>query len=573
MQKNAAGSITEATSQGSETQLFPGKNPETPPKTPLSAEKPGLFAQISGDGAPYTGQKSAPSPRLSGEKPLKVPSAPHESEPGHTYRLARSLQKGSIHEEKGPSYEAFPADLTRVPVPDRVLDALDELTGCEVRLCLLMVRAAYSWVEDLGRFRSSSRWFTTGDIKEEAGGLGMSRESLRRAAGKLEKRGWIAQRKREGQPTAYRWRLKVPKGRYTPVPAPLLHAHQGLSHSALTLLLCTLRATWGWTTKEGGTVKYKRTTELSGPDLAKMTGLSRPTVRSVQEELEAKSALCVQRRHRGAAYEYAVDLSFFRHHLHKSYAPPTPQKNSNNNTRLRETGPEDAHAEGGSRGKGNAYQVTEEWEEQAIRVLSSEPIGMKPGSARHAVIRRAKPVVEGAIREFQRQKADIENPAGWMYSAIDEVWFGPTIPNKSPDVRQSSGRQPNGSAPIAQAFKALTEKHQGWEWDEDGDGSCEESSREGGTKNPEGKRGGLEQTVGVTHTEMCDFIEDLRQPSPDWETAQRQGRDPLFVPTKELANWAYFRRDSGSEQFQEAARRVVNLRARHEDRESPLPAD
>jgi hypothetical protein len=69
---------------------------------------------------------------------------------------------------------------------------------------------------------------------------------------------------------------------------------------------------------------------------------------------------------------------------------------------------------------------------------------------------------------------------------------------------------------------------------------------------------------------MCDLIDDLGQPGPDWETAQRPGRDPLFVPTKELANWAYLRRDAGSERFQEAARRVVTLRARHEGRESPL---
>jgi len=569
MRKSAAESTTEPTSQGSETQVSPGKNPETALKTPALAEKPGLFAQVSGDGAPYTGQNVAPSPRFFGEKPLKVPSAPHESDPGHTYRLARSLQPN-----KGPSYEAFPADLTRVPVPDEVLDSLDELSGCEVRLCLLMVRAAYSWVEDLGGFRSSSRWFTTVDIKEEAGGLGMSRESLRRAAGKLEDRGWIARRRQEGQATAYRWRLKVPKARYTPVPAPLLHAHQGLSHSALTLLLCALRATWGWTKTEGGRVKHKRTAELSGPDLAKMSGLSRPTLRSVQEELEAKSALYIRRRHRGSAYEYAVDLSFFRRHLHKSCAPSTPQENSNNNTPAREANSKDAHTKEGSRGKGNAYQVTEEWEEQAIRVLSSEPIGMKPSSARHVVIRRAKPVVEEVIQEFRCRKSDIENPAGWTYSAIDGLWFGPTIPNKSPNVRQSSGRQSSGSAPIAQAFEALTEQREGWEWDESGAGSREENFREGDSKNPEGAGpGGLEQTVGVTHTEMCDLIEDLRQPGPDWEPVERQGKKPLFVPTKELANWAYFRRDSGSEQFQEAARQVVNLRARHEGRKSPLSAD
>jgi hypothetical protein len=72
---------------------------------------------------------------------------------------------------------------------------------------------------------------------------------------------------------------------------------------------------------------------------------------------------------------------------------------------------------------------------------------------------------------------------------------------------------------------------------------------------------------------MCELIEDLGQPDPGWETIERQRKNPLFVPTKELANWAYFRLGSGSEQFQKAARRVVNLRARHEGRDSPLSSD
>jgi hypothetical protein len=53
---------------------------------------------------------------------------------------------------------------------------------------------------------------------------------------------------------------------------------------------------------------------------------------------------------------------------------------------------------------------------------------------------------------------------------------------------------------------------------------------------------------------MCDLIEDLRQPDPDWETAHRPRQDLLFMATKKLTNWAYNRRDSGSERFQKAAR-------------------
>lgn len=547
MQKDAALRITESIGQGSEPQDSPGENPET-----------AFTAVNAGRQSPNTGVNGSLPPSVSDREVLQVPCAPHESDPGHTYRLARSLFEEKRGSEE-PSYEQFPADLTRIPIPDRVLDRLDGLSGCGVRLCLLMIRASYSWDDDLGQFRASSRWFTAEEIKEEAGGLGMHRESLRSAAEQLEARGWVARRRREGRPTAYRWRLSVPRSRYTPVPAPLLHAHQVLSHSALTLLLCALRATWGWTVKDGEALKYRRTAELTTSDLGKMTGLSRPTLRDVQGELRAKSALYVNRKHAGAPYEFAVDLSFFRCHLQKSYTPSTREKNSNKHTHGREPNPDDAHTKEDRTRRGNAYQVTEDWEEEAIRLLCSKPIEMAPRAARDVVIRRAQPVVEGAVKAFRRRQSEINNPAGWMHSAIENLWFAPSIPNKSPDVRQSSGE-----APIAKAFEALTEKRQGWEWDE--------AEEESANRNETGEARGLdvEPTAGVTHPEMCDLIEDLGQPPKDWETVERCGKNPLFVPTKELANWAYFRRDSGNERFQEAARRVVNLRARHEDREFPI---
>ncbi len=567
MQESAAIVNTENTGQGSEPQFFPGEDVETGIKTPFKSRRPerrptktGLdpsFSSLLSDRDTLSGRN------IFGRNVLRVPCAPHESEPGHTYRLARSLfeEKTGSKEPGEPSYEPFPADLTRVPVPNAVLDRLDELSGCAARLCLLMVRASYSWVEDLGEFRASARWFTTEEISEEAGGLGMHRESLRRAAHELEEKGWIAQRKEAGRPTAYRWRLSVPRSRYTPIPAPLLHAHQALSHSALTLLLSVLRATWGWTARDGDTVTYRRTSELTASELEAMTGLSRPTVRDVQGELRAKSALCVERRHGGAPWEYAADLSFFRHHLQKSCPPTNREKNSNKHTHAEELTSSDAHGEEDRKHLGFAYKVTQEWEEQAIRLLSADPIGMRPTVARNLVIRRARAVVEGAIKAFRRRRSDIKSPAGWMHSAIENLWYAPSIPNKSPDVRQSSGE-----APIAQAFEALTETREGWEWDEEDPEGEERREQDAGADSLN-----LQEIPGVTHPEMCDLIEDLGQPDLGWETTHRLGeRDLLFVPTKELANWAYFRRNSGRERFQKAARRVINLRARHEGRDSPI---
>jgi len=498
-----------------------------------------------------TSERSDPLNWLEGEEGpnCEVLKRSWEGEEGSAFRLGAKLIDASSPET---DWHELP-DGVYLPVPDRVLDVLEELSGCEVRLCLLMIRAAYSWMEDLGQFRASARWFTTSEIKEEAGGgLGMHQESLRQAADTLEARGWIEQRKSEGEATAYRWALSVPRSRYTLVPAPLAHAHQALSHSAVTLLLSVIRATIGWASAEGDATTYKRTAELSASDLEGMTGLSRPTIRSAAEELVAKSAIYRRRKHAGAPWEWAVDFAFFRAHLQNFYTPTTRVENSHN-TPEGQPNPENAHGEDGSKGQASAYRVTEDWEREAIRLLCADPIEMSPGAARDLVIRRGKSVIEGAVKAFRRRESDIDNPAGWMYAAINQLWFGPSIANKSPDVRQS-----DAEAPIARAFEALTEKKEGWEWDE-------------GSEGPGNQGEGLETEprAGVSHSAMCDLIDALRQPPYDWETIELEGQ-AVFVPSKELANWAYFRRTEGSKRFQEAARRVVHVRARHKGRESPI---
>lgn len=537
---------------------------------------------------------------VSGAKsPVRVPVAAHESEPGHTFRLARSLQEDPPESEGGR--KPLP-DSTYIPVPDRVLDALDELSGCEARLCLLLIRASYGWADELGEFRASSRWHTPAQIEKQAGGLGMSRESLRRAAKSLEERGWVGRRARPGEATAYRWGLSVPKKRYTPVPAPLLHAHQGLSHSALVLFLCVVRATLGWAERDGDAVTYRPAALLTAKELRKMTGLSRPTLRDVQAELESKDALCVQREHRGAPYELGVDFSFIRAHLQNSYTPTSREESSNQHTPTREASPENARTkgqpEGRPRSQSSARRITESWERDAIRVLTGEKIGMDRGAARNLVICRSRKVVEGAIQAFRR-RGGIHNPAGWMYKAIDETLFGPRTPDKNPDVRQSDAADPFAAA--LQEFQARTDEQEGWEWnagsEPEGRGKSRVGSGQVGSNHAEsdhaksnsaksdraGRRPELdaEPTPGVTHAEMTELhVDALRQPPGDWEPVERRGQDPLFVPSRELANWAYRRlcknggkQPQGSERFRKAARKVVNVRARYEGKPSPLRSD
>jgi hypothetical protein len=472
-----------------------------------------------------TSERSDPLNWLEGEEGpnCEVLKRSWEGEEGSAFRLGAKLIDASSPET---DWHELP-DGVYLPVPDRVLDVLEELSGCEVRLCLLMIRAAYSWMEDLGQFRASARWFTTSEIKEEAGGgLGMHQESLRQAADTLEARGWIEQRKSEGEATAYRWALSVPRSRYTLVPAPFFYAHHVLSHSAVTVLLSVIRATIGWASAEGDEITYRRTAELSMSDLAAMTGLSRPTVRDAQDELRGKSALYARRRHGGAPWEFAVNFSFFQAHLQNSYTPTSYSKSSNSHTGGETADRRNAPTKGGSGGRGSAYWVKEEWEREAIRRLCADPIEMDPGAARDLVIRRGKSVIEGAVKAFRRRESDIDNPGGWMYAAINQLWFGPSIPNASPD-RGSEG--PDQSDGLETQPKA-----------------------------------------GVSHSEVRSLIEDLGQPPWDWETVDRSGKDPLFVPSKRGANWAYFRHDSGSEEFRAAARRVVNVRARHEGRKSPI---
>lgn len=517
-----------------------------------------LFPSLNGDSGPSRGgseQKDATNPpgspnlsALSGDH-LRALSRPHESEPLHTFRLARELRKRGPKWERGEDaiHQPFPENVRRVPVPDVVLSSLSSLSGCAVRAACLLIRKAYR--KDAAEWETSPRYWTARDLAG-AYGLGMCRESLRRAMKELAGRGWVTISK--GGAESYRWALSAPQERFTPIPLPVLRAHPRMSHSGLTLLLAIYRCTWGWTRQEDGATVHRRHERLSRDELRSLTGLCGPTVRSAAEELRRLKAIVRDRPHRGTAWWWRPSRSFLREYTQKSYGGTSRDRVSKPHTHGRgnpRNGPV-GHTKGGVRRKTSQPQgrgdLSEEWQRSFFDAYTAGSIGMAEGVALHYLHTRAERVHTSTLRALRQRRSQIDNPARWLHSALENLWFT-SIPNKQPDVRKSSGTKP-----LAQAFAALTEENQGWEWDED-------PPKKFGEEGESTVTASVEQRIGITHSEVTDAVEALHQPPGDWEAI---GEDPvLFVPTKRLARWAWHHQESlKEERARRAAKRLVQIR-------------
>jgi hypothetical protein len=161
--------------------------------------------------------------------------------------------------------------------------------------------------------------------------------------------------------------------------------------------------------------------------------------------------------------------------------------------------------------------------------------------------RGRKDVHESTLRAIRRKRADLDNPASYAHTALENLWHV-GIPNKRPDVRQSSG-----GAPLAKAFEALTGEREGWEWDADEGGA-------GGSEGGPSTVADVETRIGITHDELKSAVEALKQPPGDWEAV---GESPvLFVPDKRLARWCWHHEE---ELKDDAARRwaarLIQVRA------------
>jgi hypothetical protein len=430
---------------------------------------------------------------------------------------------------------------------------LGDLSGVAVRCSLLLIRKAYR--KDGASWTSSPRYWTARDLSGDHG-LGLCTESLRRGMKELAARGWVTIDR--GGAHSYRWTLAVPEKRFTPLPLPLLRAAPLVSHSALTLLLGIYRCTWGWTdtrTTDAGekVTVHRRHERLSMEELRNLTGLSAPTVRAATDELRRHKAIVRARPRRGVAWWWRPSDSFLRNHAQKSLGGASRERKSNN-THTREADPGEGAVEptqGVRRRKTSAPstrgELSAEWKRRFFDVWTDE-IGMTDEVALHYLHTRGrKDVHESTLRAIRRKRADLDNPASYAHTALENLWHV-GIPNKRPDVRQSSG-----GAPLAKAFEALTGETEGWEWDADEGGA-------GGSEGGPSTVADVETRIGITHDELKSAVEALKQPPGDWEAV---GESPvLFVPDKRLARWCWHHEE---ELKDDAARRwaarLIQVRA------------
>jgi len=387
---------------------------------------------------------------------VSPPTAEHEAQPAHTWHLVTQ----ELAHEPPPEHVEFPDEVFRAPVPDAVFSSLDDLSGCAARLCLVLMEAAYSYDPDAGQWRASPKYWAAPQLDARAD-MGMSNESVRRAAKELERRGWVDVQDVGGR-AVYRWALDVPRERYTPVPVALMREHARLSHSAVVVLLAVYRVTWGWTVREDGTTKHRRTEALSTAQMGEITGLSAPTVRSAAQELSTIGAI-ERTREPGQPYQWRPDTSFFADTAHKSFPPSYSRENSiqqpRTHARSGETGPdgEKKRNEGEGAGQKRADTSLSETERRHAEWIVQQT-DIPFWFAARQVSRWSSDVIQRTRGAFRQRRDDIRNPGGWLRQALRHGWFAPQIENKQPDVQQDDG-DPFEAA--AEAFRKATERAEG----------------------------------------------------------------------------------------------------------------
>lgn len=471
--------------------------------------------------------RDKPFPPVEGNlSDLSGPASAHEAPQGHVYELADDLDATEDPIPSEDVYQPFPEDVPRVPVPNDLLDSLDDLTGSAVRLAVVLLEGAAAYDEQRDQWRTSPRRWTLTRLQCRRG-LSMSRPSARNAARELEDAG-LVDVDRSGTAHTYRWSPSTPDERYTCVPLALLREHSRLSARALTVLLSVYRATWGWTRKLGGEREHRLTASLSASDLKGMTGLSTPTIREARRELEREGAVHRERPPGRAAY-WTVLLSFFHNPRQKSYTPDnygTTKKRGeevcNLNTRARcseqsteaETG-KCSHSDGRARGEDRTDTALSEREMRDVKRLTAKPFDLPFWLAANLVSRRSAEVVQSTFGAYERQSEQIESPGGWIRAALEQIWFTPApeyTPPKNLEGDTASG---------------------GWDF-------------------------------ALTHSELTDAVDALSV-DLDWETV---GPEPRFVPERAvmeyLERWAG---QMGSDRAEKWARRLISIRREYEQRQ------
>jgi hypothetical protein len=467
------------------------------------------------------------------------PSASYEAQPGHTFHLGRELSADPSTDEDPP--EPF-GDTPRAPVPNAVLDDLSALSGCAVRLCVVMMRDAYTWTGS--GWKCSASYQRRTDLRS----LGMSAQSVRNAADELESRGWLSISERGGA-HAYRWRLSVPRSGFTFLPLGLLLEHERLSHSGLTVLLSLYRATWGWTTYEDGSLCHEAAASLSISDLADRTGLSASTVRSAASEVIHNGAAHRTRPGPSRPYSWSVNPSFFGTPCTKSEGGTTRERKViNKRARARKgrsasVSREIVGSEGEGEGEKERATQLSEREKRDVNRLMSEPFSIPYGIACKLVNRHSAELLQASLGMYRQQYDDIRNPGGWLRAALENRWAAGT-PDKTPDVQHDDTAEP-----MTDALKSM------------------KNGSQGGRKKSEGGVVPARNRVGMTYDEMTNAVHELRGlTARHFLTLEHDGTDSCtFVPNLQTARWAWRECGDFLPAGNRAAKRMVQARKEYEE--------
>jgi len=201
----------------------------------------------------------------------------------------------------------FPPDLFRVPVPNRLFEAMPSLSNSALRCLLGLIRLSFRFDPEAGQWVHSGDAFRRAAVQEACG---LSDEGTRQGLTELEAEGWVCAC-RDGKAHEHRLSAEVPERRFTYVPTALLEEVGKMptgslpSGTALRVALAVLHRTWGWTRSaeevdsdrilasgrlqesQGGPPSvHRRWARLSTSDLSRLTGRSESAVKSALSKLD-----------------------------------------------------------------------------------------------------------------------------------------------------------------------------------------------------------------------------------------------------------------------------------------------
>lgn len=216
----------------------------------------------------------------------------------------RQVETGRAAEDFFRATEAFPENIFRVPVPNRVFSGLGDkeaLPGTALKALLACIALSFRFHD--GSWSRPDRALTTSEI---ASASGLSGQGTRDGLSVLADRGLVKTASSGGR-FEHTLQLDPPTRRYTYLPISLLSdvADLGLTDTSLRVLLIVFHRTWGHTRSADQTVEdapeHRRWARLPVSAIARQAGC---TERSVKSAVSTLNGRYLRRRRPNGTYYY-----------------------------------------------------------------------------------------------------------------------------------------------------------------------------------------------------------------------------------------------------------------------------